>query len=305
MSGTNPLFETPPTADSWGNAGWGLATTPWAQRFRGTGAGTSGVGHTVAQGVGHIDRAAREIPGGHGFDLPMHIHASAAAPMANTSSLSLSNAGEMVVLDIEPAQVLVTGLDTLVGEVLQFVLTFKGYPYQAPVLSNPTTRPRDLPTSDATAFSNAEVVRTTSEPKLVQHLLRYLKFYFRPNYGAALASRIESLAQAVREDDDGLELSGMSVAHLIGFLERNPSVLRPKLAAGPSGEVLAFWRDESRGEFSARFLPNGSVRFLLTLSDPDHPEGMSRSSGDTTLDKLFARAGLADLAWVNGARPIR
>jgi len=224
--------------------------------------------------------------------------ASATPPATSASSVS---PGEGLVIDIESSgTALEASLRLTAGEVLQIVLDMTGYPEQASTWSSADNQIIELPTSDVTAFSNVEAIRSAGEPKLLQHLLHYLRFYFRPEYGSSLASRIETLAQLVRSDTDGAELSGWSVAYLIGFLEKNYTLLRPKLAASPNGEIIAFWRHNG-AEFSARFLPNGSVRFLVTVPSPNHPGGVSRSSGDTTLSELFARAGLADLRWMTEA----
>jgi hypothetical protein len=216
----------------------------------------------------------------------------------STSSLVSQDFGEEPGFSGQPLTAVFSGsLGGAALEFLQAVFIFRGDLERTPSWSSPTARSRDLRVSDATAFSNAEAVPRIRNSKLVQHLVRYLRFYFRPPYGAALATRVETLVATLHEEGEGLELSGWSLAHLIGFLENNPSIGRPKLAAGPSGEIAAFWRHEN-DEFSARFLPNGAVKFLLAVRSPYHPSGVSRSSGDTTLTELYARAGLADLKWL-------
>jgi len=221
--------------------------------------------------------------------------ASATPPVTSISSIS---AGEGLVIDSESSGTIEASLRLRVGDALHIVLDLTGYPEQAPTWSSTGNQMLELPASDVTAFSNVEAIRSGSGPRLLlQHLLHYLRLYFRPDYGAALASRIEALAQLLRSEADGEELSAWSVAHLIGFLEKNHPLSQPKLAAGPNGEIIAFWRSNG-ADFSARFLPSGSVRFLVTVPSPSHPDGVSRSSGDTTLSELFARAGLADLQWM-------
>jgi hypothetical protein len=158
---------------------------------------------------------------------------------------------------------------------------------------------RKLSASQATAFSNIEAVRDAPPPNLLPHLTRYLRSIFQAPYGRALADRIEKLAEMVLEESDGAQpLSGESLAGLIAFLERNPALTRPSMVAGPSGELIAIWKQAGRGEFSARFLPTGAVRFLVSRPNQRHPQGVSRLSGDTTADKLFAEAGLDELRWL-------
>ncbi len=268
MSETNPLFEADDAMKPWFRQGFAHA----GARFFAFQAGLAD--HPAFQEV---------------------VKANAAWQITNSSSTTLAEFGDVAVVGLNPAQPAATAFFMTVGDVAPVMIRIKGYPEEALALSSPTAKLRQLTTSEATAFSNAEIVRRPWEPKLVEYL-RYLRIFFRRSYGAALASRLEALAQMMREDEEQVELSVLSVAHLIGFLEKN-SLSRPKLAVGPSGEIVAFWRHEGEGEFSARFLPNGSVRFLVNKKNPKHPEGVSRSTGDTTLDELFSRAGLADLKW--------
>jgi hypothetical protein len=159
---------------------------------------------------------------------------------------------------------------------------------------------RKLATSQATAFSNIEALRDKSGPNVVKHLSRYLRSIFQPPYGAPLADRIEALSKMVREESDGTyALSGESLESFIAFLERNPKLVRPSVVAGPSGEVVAIWKGGMHGEFTARFIQNGSVQYLLSRPNPRHPQGTSRLSGDTTPDKLFEDARLSELQWIS------
>jgi hypothetical protein len=268
MSGTNPLFKADDTKESWDRPGFVRATA----RFFAAQAGS-----------------ASQLP------FEEVVPSNAAGHTTDTSFVALTGFGDVSVIGVSTGQQAATLFSMAVGEVIPAVVNLRSYAWKAPALSSLATRLGHSTASEATAFSNAEVVRGPWEPKLIQYL-RYLRLFFRRPFGEVLAARLEALAQMMREDDDQCELSVMSVANLIGFLEKN-RVSRPRLAVGPSGEIVAFWRSDGEGEFSARFLSSGSVRFLVTKKNPKHPEGVSRSSGDTTLDELFARAGLADLRW--------
>lgn len=159
---------------------------------------------------------------------------------------------------------------------------------------------RRLTTSQATAFSNIDALRSSSGPDLIKHLSRYLRSLFQQQYGPQLSERIETLSNMVREESDGtLALSGESLENLIAFLEQNAKLVRPNVVAGPSGEIIAIWRGGKSGEFTARFMPNGTVYYLVSKPNPRHPKGVSRQSGDTTPDKLFDDARLSDFQWMS------
>ncbi|MGQ0547807.1 MAG: hypothetical protein ACT4P3_21175 [Betaproteobacteria bacterium] len=158
---------------------------------------------------------------------------------------------------------------------------------------------RRFAASQVAAFSNTEALREKSGPDLLKHLSRYLRSIFRPAYGLALADRVEALSRMVLEEAGGeLNLSGESLENLIAFLEANTKLSRPSLVAGPSGELIAIWKGAKQGEFTVRFMPDGTVRYLLTKTNRKHPKGVSRVSGDTTPDKLFDEARLSELRWM-------
>jgi hypothetical protein len=230
----------------------------------------------------------------------------AAAHLSISSSLTAESGAEALVFDKQTAAGATDLLQMTVAEVLnalwmcQRATNTQGFH----VTTEPRYRAREMESSQATAFSNLDKIDAhkarLSEPRLLEHFVRYLRLYFRPQYGGSLAARIEALAEMVREESDGERMvSAWSVGYLLGFLERNPSVSEPEVAIGPSGEVGAFWRS-NLGEFSARFLPNGTVRYLTSTPNPRHATGFDRSSGDTTPDQLFAKAALRDLSWVIG-----
>ena len=223
--------------------------------------------------------------------------AAALTPITITSSLTLTS-GQRALVDEQAISLDMAAIMAKSMEGVRQILFAAQERLQAAPATNPAHyKARQVRPSEATAFSNIEAPPVT-EPR-VHHLARYLRIFFRGQYGRALADRIERLGELIREDSYGSDqLSGWSVGHLIAFLEGNPRLTRPKLAAGPLGELIAIWNAEGKGEFSARFMPNGSIRFVVTTPNKKHPEGVSRTSGDTTINELFKKAGLADLDWV-------
>lgn len=150
-------------------------------------------------------------------------------------------------------------------------------------------------TSDVTPFSNAEIALEDQQITLPQHLF-YVRAFFQRPYGAELAARIEALSDMAVVEEDQASPSPASVVNLIGFLESTP-MDKPMLAMDPNGEIIAVWKHEGEGEFSVRFMSDGTVRFLMSKTNTRHPEGVTRIFGSTTSDELFARAGLADISW--------
>lgn len=215
---------------------------------------------------------------------------------SSSAAATLRDEPEMFLLEVEPStaystKALMKAL-LIVGEsdADHYITQDESTPWQ-PV----RYQSRQMTTSEATAFSNIEAPRNVAGPRLIKHLSRYLRSIFRPTYGAALADRIEALSAMVREESDGsLTLSGASLASLIAFLEGNAKLSAPKLVAGPGGEVIGVWKRPGQAEFVSRFMPNGTVRYLLTTPNPKHPQGTSRISGDTTPDKVVTEGRLAE-----------
>ncbi len=262
MAETNPLFQAP-----------------------------SGVSFDTSMG---LSAQANELHVGLEIESVATTVAQAVSAKSHTAA-TLRGEREMFVFELEPPRIypstkgLVRALLTLEVRPLEYITLDEMVAWQ-PV----RYESRRMTTSEATAFSNIDL-RSGSGPRVLKHLTHYLRSIFRPAYGAALADRIEALSEMVREESDGsMDLSGASLANLIALLERNTKMMRPRLVAGPSGEVIAIWKRAETGEFVGRFLPNGTVKYLLTTPNPQHPQGVTRVSGDTTPDKLFSEARLAE-----------
>jgi hypothetical protein len=232
-----------------------------------------------------------------------------ALPYATAGGFTMDLAGDVteepqaVEFAIEPAYPVADALRTLYlpvkGQQVEFLIVVDDahLPDTWGATWHPANQePPRFTVSQATAFSMTEALRGKSG-----HLTRYLRSLSQLSYGRMLAERVEELSSMVREESEGeLALSADSLATLISFLEQNPRMNRPGLVAGPSGELLAIWRGGPQSEFTARFMPNGTVRYLLTKPNAKHPLGASRVTGDTTSDKLSEEARLGELRWMTG-----
>jgi hypothetical protein len=241
--------------------------------------------HRTPQGAGAVERQAAAV---------------AEAVAEKSSALTMSGSMEALVGEA----VSMTALALGEGPAKVYLFAEANQPEHITLAETwpaPWTRyvPWKVTPSEATAFSNIEAVRGGSGPRLVKLLTQYLRTVFRPKFGPSLADRIEDLSEMMREDSGGtLDLSGDSLAQLISFLERNPMLVRPSIVAGPSGELAAIWKADGKGQFSARFMPNGTVRYLLAVPNARHPQGFTRTSGDTTPDNLFSEARLGQIDWI-------
>jgi hypothetical protein len=102
-----------------------------------------------------------------------------------------------------------------------------------------------------------------------------------------LANRILTLIKDAKEENPGS--SGISVGSLRGLYHLfglHPYLKCPALSLTPDYNVYATWRSNGR-VFSAHFLPNGNVRFVVLKPNDKHPEREMRTSGETTVDVLL------------------
>jgi hypothetical protein len=147
------------------------------------------------------------------------------------------------------------------------------------------------------------VIRAIGRPASLSHSIEYLRKLFRPAFGPLLADRLHQLAKLYSEETEGRgQLSNMSVNYLVSFLEINPAVRRPNIAASPAGNIIAQWRDTKGSLFSTHFLEDGTVKYFSIRSNPKHPDKLVRNSGESTSDALFEIAHLHSLDWVVNER---
>lgn len=153
--------------------------------------------------------------------------------------------------------------------------------------------------SDGLAFSNVDGIRDQAGPRVIRHLVHYLRTFFRPSYGRDLAKRIDTLAKTLKEDyGESAEISTMSLYYLIAFLETHLDVRRPALAASPNGCLIANWRESGSRRLSIEFMASGAVRYFLVEPNSDHPDVIERHVGNSTADSVFERINLARLGWL-------
>lgn len=127
---------------------------------------------------------------------------------------------------------------------------------------------------------------TQSQPATLESHLLYLLTASSLPYANALASRIQQISEALKEDEDErLTLAPQSIGHLISFLESNPRVAKPMLATSPLGHVMAKWI-WNNGKMSIHFFPDGKAHCIISTPNPLHAEKQDQDSSVTTADAL-------------------
>lgn len=102
-----------------------------------------------------------------------------------------------------------------------------------------------------------------------------------------LAKRLLTLLKDAKEEDpSGSGISVGSLRSLYHLFDTHPNLKCPALSLTPDNNIYASWRREGR-LFSAHFLPNGNVRFVVLKPNDRHPERELRISGEATVDILL------------------
>lgn len=149
------------------------------------------------------------------------------------------------------------------------------------------------------AFSNVDEIRGRAGPRILSHLIGYLRAFFKPEYGRQLANRVEELSHLLRDDYEGrVEISAMSLYYLIAFLEAHSEIRRPSVSVTPHGLLIAQWRDAEGQRLSVHFSAEGSARAFLLIRNDNHPEQIDRSDVCSTADSIYERTGLSNVRWL-------
>lgn len=113
----------------------------------------------------------------------------------------------------------------------------------------------------ASAFSLLDAIR--ADDTSIQHTLKLLRNASPISYRERLAARIERLLDAYKEDSDGRVFSSDSLRVFISFLEQAGSLRYPAVTLTPGGDLYASWKQGSSHIFSAQFLKNKQIRFVI------------------------------------------
>jgi hypothetical protein len=146
-------------------------------------------------------------------------------------------------------------------------------------------------------FVNLEVpsiepFRGTPFTQLDEHMrIHSLFFHIRrsvKNYGDVLAENLITLYNFSKEEDPyDIGISYDSLYNFISFLSWHTDVKKPVVSLTPEKNIYCSWRAGNKRVFSAHFLPNSDVRFVLFNPNDKHPNRISRISGVISVDQLY------------------
>ncbi|TDI82014.1 MAG: hypothetical protein E2O79_07085 [Caldithrix sp.] len=149
--------------------------------------------------------------------------------------------------------------------------------------------------------TQAELLSTKDDQ--VQALIHQIrKSLFISNH-ESLANKLITLFNVAKEEKPrSLGISIGSLSNFYDFLKLNTKIKNPILSLTPDYNIYASWRGENR-TFSAHFLPNESVRFVLFKPNDRHPKHKIRLTGIATSDTLMKIVSPEILKdWVLGER---
>jgi hypothetical protein len=120
------------------------------------------------------------------------------------------------------------------------------------------------------------------------HSLFYVIRRSIKNYGDVLAENLITLYTFSKEEDPyDIGISYDSLNNFRRFLSWHANIIKPVISLTPEKNIYSSWRGSNKRVFSAHFLPNGDVRFVLFKPNDKHPNRMSRFSGIESVDMLY------------------
>ncbi len=135
------------------------------------------------------------------------------------------------------------------------------------------------------AFTQSDLVSTKDE-QAQELILQIRKFFFIFNQ-ESLANQLITLFNFAKEErptSPGISVNSLSSFY--DFLKLNTNIRTPNLSLSPDRNIYASWRVEKR-VFSAHFLPEGDIRFVLFKPNKRHPKRKIRVTGIATSDTLM------------------
>ena len=158
-------------------------------------------------------------------------------------------------------------------------------------------RREDAFTQREDAFTQSDLVSTKDDQ--TQELIHQIRKAFVSNQ-ENIANQLITLfnfAKDERPTSPGIAVDSLSSFY--DFLKLYADITTPSLSLSPDHNIYASWRGENR-IFSAHFLPDGDIRFVLFQPNNRHLKRKIRISGTATGDTLTKIVAPESLDWVLG-----
>lgn len=135
------------------------------------------------------------------------------------------------------------------------------------------------------SFTQIELLSTQDDQ--VQALIHQIRKSKVISNHESLANKLLALFNIAKEENPtSLGIAIDSLSNFYDFLQLYTNIKNPTLSLSPDYNIYASWR--SKGKlFSAHFLQNGEIRFVLFKPNKRHPKHKIRVTGTATSDTLM------------------
>ena len=171
--------------------------------------------------------------------------------------------------------------------------------YNTPYVNQENQNPKLSVSWRDNAFTQSDLVSTKDDQ--AQELIHQIRTSSFVSNRDSLANQLITLFNFAKEErpaSPGIAVNSLS--SFFDFIKLHANIRTPSLSLSPDHNIYASWRGENR-IFSAHFLPDGDIRFVLFKPNNRHPQRKIRVSGTATgdtLTEIIAPESLSD--WVLG-----
>lgn len=128
----------------------------------------------------------------------------------------------------------------------------------------------------------------------VENLISRIRLSSHMLHVERISNRLRDLRRTIREEDgESADISADSIHSFFSFLKMHPNIRYPDITLTPDGHVYSRWKGDNGSLFSAEFLPNSRVGYVVFAPTARHGGELSRNSGIDFVDTIFDRVNLA------------
>lgn len=168
--------------------------------------------------------------------------------------------------------------------------------YDTPSVNQENQNPKLSVYWQDSAFTQSDLVSTKDDQ--AQELIHQIRRSSFISDQESLANQLVTLFNYAKEERPASPgISVNSLSNFYDFLMLNANMRIPSLSLSPDHNIYASWRAENR-IFSAHFLPDGDIRFVLFRPNNRHPNRKIRLTGTATSDTLKEIVAPESLDWV-------